>query len=105
MLELTEQQMQAMEQADTIRVPAIEVASQFRLAADAFRRDLPSLLENRKLHPTEKWVAYHLEKQIAISKDKRKLHLLGQEKQIPDEEYFIYGIDPALLERFRTVNI
>jgi hypothetical protein len=72
---------------------------EFLEGRDAFFRDLPALLEHRKLYPQEKWAAYHRQTRIGVGTSRLALIEEGSRRGFPREHIFSAGIDAALLDR------
>lgn len=69
-----------------------EIPEGIRRAKAALRRDLPELLAGRRTRG--KWVCYHLETRIGISKDDMDLIRECNRRNIPHDEYTIEQITP-----------
>lgn len=63
-----------------------------RKSQDAFFRDLPALLQDRKLRG--KYVAYHGEERIGIAEDDEPLIREIMRRGLRDDEYDLFVIEP-----------
>lgn len=66
-----------------------------RLSQDALRRDLPALLEKKKLRG--QWVAYNREERIGIAKNPSVLERECIKRGLESNEYYVGWIDPSEL--------
>ncbi|MCY2987755.1 MAG: hypothetical protein NTY19_07815 [Planctomycetota bacterium] len=84
-----------------------EISPGIRRSQEAFRRDLPKLLDDRKLR--DKWVLYHGQQRLAAAATQRELireclrHKLKEDeyyvgKVVPTELIEVEEIDPSLFE-------
>jgi hypothetical protein len=76
-------------------VPVAEVPAGIRRSQEALRRDLPQLLENRRLRG--RWIAYHGDERIGIAGDKFTLLRECIRRGFADDEYYIGMITPSEL--------
>jgi hypothetical protein len=72
----------------------VGVSSFILWAEDAFRRDLPELLEER----SGQWVAYHGRQQIGFAATKQQLYQECVNRGLPPEEFHILCIEPEIGE-------
>ncbi len=63
-----------------------------RRSQEAFRRDLPQLLANKKLEG--QWVAYHGDERIGIARSARTLYRECYRRGLKDEEFDVCRIEP-----------
>ena|SRR5260370_32091492 len=63
-------------------------------ALDAFRRDLPQLMQDGKW----KWEAYHGDSQIAWGKTQLELYQECYRKGLKDDEFMIRSVEPEWCE-------
>ena len=75
--------------------PVAEVPAGIRRSQEALRRDLPLLLENRRLRG--RWIAYHGDERIGIARDKFILLRECIRRGFADDEYYIGMIIPCEL--------
>jgi len=61
---------------------------------EAFRRDLPRLLEKH----AGQWVAYSGDRQLGIARSKRELYQRCLRQGLGDEEFVVRGIEPEMVE-------
>jgi hypothetical protein len=82
---------------DTAQPPRshFEIPPGIRRSQEALRRDLPQLLENRKLF--RQWVAYHGDERIGIARDKLTLLRECLRRGLADDQYYIGWIHPTEL--------
>jgi hypothetical protein len=73
--------------------PVPEVPPGIRRSREALRRDLPQLLENRRLHG--RCIAYHGDERIGIARDPDKLLRECIRRGFADDEYYIGVISPT----------
>jgi hypothetical protein len=78
-----------------VEPPLPEVAEGIRRSQEALRRDLPALLENKKLRG--QWAAYHGDERIGISKRMIILERECIKRGFESNEYYIGWIDPCEL--------
>lgn len=78
----------------TPRVP--NISEGIRLSQEAFARDLPELLKNKR--NLNKWVAYSRDKCVLIHKDYLKVIREVNRLVIPEEEFITDVIEPNALE-------
>jgi hypothetical protein len=69
----------------------------------AFWRDLPELLKNKKNHG--KWVAYHGDERIGIAASDEPLIRECIRRGVPDDEYYLAGIRPRELPPWEPEEI
>jgi hypothetical protein len=67
----------------------LEIAEGIRRAKEAFLRDLPGLLERKRLHG--RWALYHLEKRIGIWRNPQRMERKIVKLRLPEDEYY-YGV-------------
>src|SRR5262249_4188455 len=72
-----------------------EIPPGIRRAQEALPRDLPQLLENRRLRG--RWIAYHADERIGIARDKFTLIEECIRRGFADDEYYIGMIIPCEL--------
>jgi hypothetical protein len=72
-----------------------EVPPGIRRSQEALRRDLPRLLENRRLRG--RWIAYHGDERIGIARDKFILLRECIQRGFAEDEYYIGMIIPSEL--------
>jgi hypothetical protein len=64
-----------------------------RLSQDAFRRDLPELLKQKKL--VGQWVAYHRNERISIAYTGQALRAECLKRGLTEDVFFLGWIDPS----------
>ena len=69
-----------------------EIPEGIRLSREAFFRDLPELLKQKKL--LGKWVAYHRDERVAIGRRERDVIEEINRRGIPEEEFATFVIRP-----------
>jgi hypothetical protein len=69
-----------------------EIPEGLRRAKEAFLRDLPGLLERKRLHG--RWALYHLEKRIGIWRDPQRMPRKSIKLSLPEDEIYYGVIDP-----------
>jgi hypothetical protein len=74
---------------------AAVVPEGIRLSQEAMRRDLPELLQQKRL--VGQWVAYHRSEQIGIARDKATLIRACLKRGLDDDEFYVGWIDPCEL--------
>jgi hypothetical protein len=67
-----------------------------RRSTEAFRRDLPELLKNKRLF--RRWVAYHGDERIGIARDPIDLYEECERRGLKQEEYAVCCIVPEMDE-------
>jgi hypothetical protein len=72
-----------------------EIPPGIRRSQEALRRDLPRLLENRRLRG--RWIAYHGDERIGIARDEATLLRECIRRGFADDEYYIGMITPSEL--------
>ena len=76
--------------------PGIEgVPAGIRRSQEAFRRDLPQLLQDRKLRG--QWVAYHGEERIGVARRMAFLTRQCLRRGLQDDQFYVGLIDPSEL--------
>ena len=75
--------------------PVGEVPAGIRRSQEALRRDLPQLLENRRLR--DRWIAYHGDERIGIAREEITLLRECIRRGFADDEYYIGMITPTEL--------
>jgi hypothetical protein len=133
MIELTPEQRQAAEQGEAVRVvdptthdtyvllraelyerltgaarPAtdeadFEIPPGILRSMQAFWRELPELLKNKRNHG--KWVAHHGDERIGIERDKVTLMREIVRRNIPSDAYYITTIHPSELPPWEPEEI
>lgn len=68
------------------------IAEGIRRAKEAFLRDLPGLMARKRLRG--RWVLYHLEKQIGIWRNPRRMIKKSVKLGLPEDEIYFGTIDP-----------
>ena len=76
--------------------PVPEIAEGIRASQEAFRRDLPELLKQKKLY--HKWVAYNREKRVGIGPSGTALTAECFKRGLSGDEFYVGWIDPCELE-------
>jgi hypothetical protein len=71
-----------------------EVPPLIARALEAFRRDLPGLMERHR----GQWVAYHGDRQLGIARENAKLYKLVNRLGLRDDEYTVEWIGPQVEE-------
>jgi hypothetical protein len=79
-------------QPSPVAEPTIDMAPGIRRSKDAFLRDLPSLLADRR--NVGLWTAYHGTERIGISRDSRALIRIIVRRGIKDDEFYLGVIHP-----------
>ena len=72
------------------------IAEGIRLSQEAFRRDLPELLKQKKLY--HQWIANHRHQRIGIADSGHKLLDECFKRGLADDEFYIGWIDTCELE-------
>lgn len=72
-------------------LPEQEVPEGIRLSKEAYRRDLPELLKQKKLY--HQWVAYHRSERIGIARDGETLLKKCLKRGLADDEFYLGWID------------
>lgn len=80
---------------DQPAAPAPEIPPGIRRSQETLRRDLPGLLQNRRL--CGRWIAYHGDERIGIARDKFTLLRECIRRGFADDEYYIGMIIPCEL--------
>ncbi len=80
---------------DRSAAPVAEVPAGIRRSQEALRRDLPQLLENRRLRG--QWIAYHGDERVGIARDEITLLRECIRRGFADDEYYIGMITPCEL--------
>ena len=75
--------------------PADVIAEGIRLSQEAFRRDLPELLKQKKIF--RHWVAYHRQERIGIAFDGNTLLDECIRRGLSDDEFYVGWIDSCEL--------
>jgi hypothetical protein len=75
--------------------PQQEVPEGIRLSQEAFRRDLPQLLQQKRLKG--QWAAYHRNERIALGSHAALLIQQCFERGLDDDELYVGWIDPCEL--------
>jgi hypothetical protein len=75
--------------------PSFQVAEGIRRSQEALRRDLPKLLENKKL--LNRWVAYHGDERVGLARDSDTLLRECIKRGYESNEYYIGWINPCEL--------
>ncbi len=75
--------------------PAQGIPEGIRLSQEAFRRDLPQLLAQKRLRG--QWVAYHRNERIGIARRQISLDRKCYERGLKDDEFYVGWIDPCEL--------
>src|ERR1051325_49946 len=73
-----------------------EIPECIRLSQEAFRRDLPELLKQKKLF--RQWAAYHPNERIGIGPRQRALKDECVKRGLADDEFYVGWIDACELE-------
>lgn len=76
----------------TVGEPETAVPTGILLSRAALRRDLPSLLADRRLKG--KWVCYHGERRVSLGADYHELIRECVRRGIPEDEYVIERVTP-----------
>ncbi len=125
MIELTPEQRQAVEHGEAVRVvdsatrdalvvvraevfariasgtqrasekPPLEIPPRIRRSQEAFRRELPGLLRDRRTF--HQWIAYHGDQRVGISSTAESLQRECLRRGLQDDEYYIGWIDASEL--------
>jgi AcrR family transcriptional regulator len=80
---------------DRPAAPVPEIPPGIRRSREALRRDLPQLLQNRRLQG--RWIAYHGEERIGIARNRDKLLRECFRRGFADDEYYIGMVSPMEL--------
>jgi hypothetical protein len=75
--------------------PLPEIPPGIRRSQEALRRDLPQLLEDRRLRG--RWIAYHGDERIGIARDDTTLLRECIRRGLADDQYYIGMITPSEL--------
>jgi hypothetical protein len=70
----------------------LEVPEGIRLSQEAFFRDLPALLADRRLRG--KFVAYHRDERVKIGRSQREVIRECLRRGLSDDEYDVFCIEP-----------
>jgi hypothetical protein len=81
--------------ANFVPTPAVEPALEefeipegIRISQEAYRRDLPALLQQKKLY--RQWVAYHRNERVGIAASQVPLILeCAEKRKLPGDEYYV----------------
>jgi hypothetical protein len=73
----------------------MQIPPGIKRSQEALRRDLPELLENKKLF--HRWVAYHGEERIGIARTQTELIVECIRRGFEDDEYYVGWIDHSEL--------
>jgi hypothetical protein len=73
-----------------------EIPEGIRLSQDAFFRDLPEMLKDKKL--LGKWVAYHRDERVKVGKKQIDVIRELNRRNVPDDEFAIYVVRPQSRE-------
>jgi len=76
--------------------PLPEIPEGIRISQEAYRRELPELLKQKKIFRW--WVAYHRDERIGIAYDGDTLLRDCLKRGLADDEYFVGWIDASGLE-------
>ena len=79
----------------TTQAPLPAIPEGIRLSQEALRRDLPELLQQKRL--VGQWVAYHRHERIGISRDAVALFRACVKRGLDDDEFYGGWIDPCEL--------
>jgi hypothetical protein len=71
--------------------PELEIPEGVRLSREAYRRDLPELLEQKNLY--HQWVAYHRHQRLGIAKSQRTLIVECYRRGLASGEFYVGWID------------
>jgi hypothetical protein len=71
--------------------PELEISEGVRLSKEAYRRDLPELLKQKKLF--RQWIAYHRHERLGIASSQRTLLLECYKRGLVDDEIYVGWID------------
>jgi hypothetical protein len=82
--------------------PSPDIPPGIRKSQEALRRDLPALLENKKL--LGQWVAYHGDERIGIARTETELIQECIRRGLSDDEYYVGWIDPSELIEVEDVD-
>lgn len=77
-------------------LPEQEIPEGIRMSQEAYRRDLPELLKQKKLF--HQWIAYHRKEVIGIARDGGTLLKKCLKRGLTDDEFFVGWIDSCGLE-------
>jgi hypothetical protein len=80
----------------TTEPPEQVIPEGIRVSQEAYRRDLPELLKQKKLF--RHWVAYHRNERIGIAYTGRELLEQCLQRGLADDEFFVGWIDSCGLE-------
>jgi hypothetical protein len=80
-------------QATPADLPEQEIPEGIRLSKEAYRRDLPELLKQKKLF--HQWIAYHRHERLGIAASQRTLLLECYKRDLTDDEIYVGWIDPC----------
>jgi hypothetical protein len=72
----------------------LDIPAGIRRSQEAFRRELPGLLEQKRL--VRRWVAYHGAERIGIARDEADLYAECYRRGLKDEEFVVRCIVPEL---------
>jgi hypothetical protein len=76
-------------------VPLPEIPEGIRLSQEAFRRDLPELLKQKRL--VGQWTAYHRNERIGIARNGETLLRECLKRGLDDDEFYLGWIYPCEL--------
>lgn len=75
------------EQPQLAASPELEIPEGIRVSQEAYRRDLPDLLKQKKMYRF--WVAYHRNERIGIAYDGRTLLEECLKRGLDDDEFYV----------------
>jgi hypothetical protein len=84
-------------------LPEQEVPEGIRLSKEAYRRELPDLLKQKKL--IGQWVAYHRNERIGIARNGQTLREKCYKLGLAADEFFLGWIAPCGLEEEEEIDL
>jgi hypothetical protein len=79
-----------------------EIAPGIRRSQEAFRRDLPQLLDNRKLR--NKWALYHGQQRLGFARTQHELIRECLRRRLKEDEYYVGKIVPTELIEVEEID-
>jgi hypothetical protein len=72
-------------------LPELDIPEGTRLSKEAYRRDLPELLKQKKLY--HQWVAYHRHQRLGIASRQQALLIKCYQRGLSSDEFYVGWID------------
>jgi hypothetical protein len=90
-------------QAEAAEQPEQAIPEGIRISQEAFRRDLPELLKQKRLF--RQWIAYHRNERIGIARDGETLLNKCLERGLANDDYYLGWIDACELIEEEEIEI